>query len=508
MRPDWGPSRWPGRLAAGVVGVLALGPLVPLLLAGVGRGLGAADAAALRFTLWQAALSAGASCLLAIPLARALARRRFPGRGLLLTLLGAPFLLPAIVAVLALLALFGRGGLVNAGLAALGLGPFSIYGLHGVVLAHVFLNLPLAARLLLAGWAAIPAERFRLAATLGAPVGPLLEWPMLRRTLPGAFAAIFALCLTSFAVALILGGGPRATTVELAIYQAIRFEADFGGAAALALLQYAVGGAAALAAWRLGRGVSLGGGLGRPVERWDAEGLGARLVDALVIGGAVLFLLAPLGLAAWRGVWALGAMPEAVWGAAGRTLLVALGATGLAVTLAVALGLRGGALAQGAGALPLAASPLVLGTGLLLLVRPHVALADAALPVAALVDGLLATPFALRALAPALAEAEARHGRLAASLGLGGWRRLLLVTLPLARPALGFAAGLSAALSAGSLGAIALFAGEGQATLPLLMARLMGSYRMEAAAGVGLVTVALALGLFALFDLWGRRARA
>jgi thiamine transport system permease protein len=131
-----------------------------------------------------------------------------------------------------------------------------------------------------------------------------------------------------------------------------------------------------------------------------------------------------------------------------------------------------------------------------------------ALPVATLADALLALPFALRVLAPALVEVEARHGRLAASLNLVGWRRVRIVVLPLLRPALGFAAGLAAALSVGNLGVIALLAGEGQATLPLLMARLMGAYRMEAAAGVGLVILTLALGLFWLCDRGGRRAAA
>ena len=42
---------------------------------------------------------------------------------------------------------------------------------------------------------------------------------------------IFVICLTSFAVALTLGGGPRATTIELAIYQAFRFEFDLARAA-------------------------------------------------------------------------------------------------------------------------------------------------------------------------------------------------------------------------------------------------------------------------------------
>lgn len=496
-------------LAALVVAGLCLGTLLPLLGRTAGEGgLAGADWAALRFTLMQAALSAALSVGLAIPVARALARRSFPGRGALVTLLGAPFLLPVIVAVLGLLALFGRQGLLNDGLAALGLPRLSIYGLQGVVLAHVFLNLPLATRLLLQGWQDIPAERFRLAATLNAPVGPLLERPMLKAVVPGALAAVFALCLTSFSVALILGGGPRATTLELAVYQAILFEADFRSAAQLALLQFALcGGAAVLAVW-LTTGPVLGAGLGRPVERWDAGGLGQRLLDAGWIGAAALFFLVPLALVALRGVQGLDDLPSATWGALGRSLLVAGAATATCLFLALALVLRGGALAQMVGALPLAASPLVIGTGLLLILRPVMALQGAALPVTALVDGVAALPFALRALTGPLAEVEARHGRLSASLGLSGLAKLRIVVLPLLRPALGFSAGLAAALSVGNLGVIALFAGEGEATLPLLMARLMGAYRMEAAAGVGLLIVVIALLLFWLCDRGGRRAAA
>jgi thiamine transport system permease protein len=64
---------------------------------------------------------------------------------------------------------------------------------------------------------------------------------------------------------------------------------------------------------------------------------------------------------------------------------------------------------------------------------------------------------------------------------------------------------LVAALSMGDLGVIALFAGEGEATLPLLVQRLMGAYRMEAAASAALLLVLLSFALFWIFDHWGRR---
>ena len=171
---------------------LILAPLLAVAIRAGRLSLSGPDLAALRFTLLQASLSALISVALAVPVARALARRRFAGRGLLITLLGAPFILPVIVAIMGLVAVFGRNGLVNDALAPLGLGPVSIYGWQGVILAHVFFNLPLAVRMILHGWQAIPAERFRLAQSLAftpADTARHLERPMLREVLPGAWLA-------------------------------------------------------------------------------------------------------------------------------------------------------------------------------------------------------------------------------------------------------------------------------------------------------------------------------
>ena len=154
-----------GVLAAALLALL-LGPLAALGLSLEDLALTGPELSALRFTVWQAFLSALISVALAVPVARALARRQFVGRGALISLLGAPFILPVIVAVLGLLAVFGRVGWLNTGLGALGLPTMSVYGLQGVVLAHVFFNMPLAVRLILQGWVAIPSERFRLAARL------------------------------------------------------------------------------------------------------------------------------------------------------------------------------------------------------------------------------------------------------------------------------------------------------------------------------------------------------
>ncbi|MGL4237337.1 thiamine/thiamine pyrophosphate ABC transporter permease ThiP [Tabrizicola sp.] len=493
---------------------LVLAPLAAVGWRGAGLSLGPADWSAVRFSVTQALLSSLFSTLLAIPVARALARRRFPGRGLLITLMGAPFLLPAVVAVLGLLAIFGRSGLLNSALQALSLPPISIYGLHGVVLAHIFLNLPLATRMILQGWLAIPAERIRLAQSLG--FGPAetfrhLEAPMLREVLPGVALVIMVVCLTSFAVVITLGGGPKATTIELAIYQAVRFEFDLGRAAALAGVQVAVGAVAALAAWTFARPAGFGAGLDRGLPL-SAPGGWRRGADSVALLAATLFLTLPLIAVFLRGLPGLADLPASVLPAASRSVLVALTSaaltTGIALTLALAAASRPRPLIEAAATLPLATSGLVLGTGLFLLIQPFTTPMTLALPITILVNCALSLPYLYRILLPETRALHADYGRLADSLSLTGWPRLRWLVLPrLARP-LGFGAGVAAALSMGDLGVIALFAGESQATLPLVVAQLTGAYRMEAAASAALILVTLSFALFWACDAGGRRAAA
>ena len=491
---------------AGGIAALVLGTALALAVQAKGGALRPADWAALRFTLTQAALSTLLSCLLAMPVARALARTRFAGRRALIVLMGAPFLLPVIVAVLGLLSLYGRNGVLNHTLEALGLPTVTIYGLHGVVLAHVFFNLPLATRMLLNGWQSIPAERFRLAQTLGLPsTFRHIELPMLAAVLPGVALAIFLVCLTSFVVALTLGGGPAATTLELAIYQALRFDFDPGHAAVLAGVQFIICAVAVIVAARF----TLGDGLGLGLDR-VLVGQKARWVDAPVLALAALFLILPLVAVVADGAPAVLHLPSTVWQAALRSALMAMAAAALSVTAAVILvqaKVTGAALVEGAAMLPLATSGLVLGTGLFLLTRGVVVRPEAiALPVTVLVNALMALPFLFRLLLPQARDLHRNYDRLAQTLGLSGWARLRWLTLPrLARP-LGMGAGLAAALSMGDLGVVALFAGQDQATLPLVVQRLSGAYRMDQAAAAALVLVVCSFALFALCDIGGRRA--
>lgn len=470
-----------------------------------------ADWAALRFTLVQAALSALLSCALAVPLARALHRRRFWGRGALIRLISAPFILPSMAAILGLLAIFGRAGPINMVLTAFDAPPLPIFGLGGVVLAHVFLNLPLACRMLLQGWAAVPAERFRLAQDIGFNQSAqfrVLEWPMLRANLPSIFAAIFLVCLTSFAVALILGGGPRATTIELALYQALRFDFNLGRAAMLALVQttLCVGAVALLALiWRQ---AAFGTGLDRDLPN-GPRNLTSVWIDTGVIAFAVMFLILPLLAVAARGMAGLGTMPSSFWPAMLRSVVIALAAGVLGTIGALVLAL---ARAKGAGLwveftamLPLGTSALALGTGLFLATRPWIDPQTIALHIAVILNAVLCLPFLYRMLLPACINLMRGYARLGLEVQMPPLPLLRVVILPRLSRELGFCMGLAVAMSMGDFGVVALFAAPQDATLPVLIGRLMGAYQMDLAAAMTLWLVLLSLFLFWIFDSLGAR---
>jgi thiamine transport system permease protein len=513
----------PGGATLLLIALLTGGCLGALLLTAGEVGLGRLwhDAyvwQVVRFSLWQATLSTLLSVGLALPVARALARRRFPGRGLVLRLMGLPLVVPTIVAVVGVIAVLGRRGWINEALAALGLERLDIYGLRGILVAHVFFNLPLATRLLVQGWDGIPRETWRQAAQLGMRsrhMLRLIEWPMLKEIVPGVAGLVFMLCFTSFAVVLILGGGPGATTIEVAIYQALRFEFDLARVVLLALLQLSICLVLVGIGQRLARPPGFGDDLDRPSERPDLTAWPGRIGDGLALASALLLLALPLAAVLARGLGgpinAVLGDPE-LWAAALRSLAVALSAAALAVLLGLGLLVTGRALRQRArlpglaalvelpGLVVLVVPPFVIGTGLFVLLRPVVDVFAFGLVVVAIVNAVMGLPYVMRILGPPFERTGERHGRLCASLGIRGWHRARLVEWPPLRRPLGLAMGLVAALSVGDLGVIALFGSPGTVTLPFHLYQLMAGYRMDEAAVTAVVLVTFCLLIFVVLE--------
>lgn len=471
---------------------------------------------ALRFTLLQAGLSALLSVLFAIPVARSLARQRhFPGRIWLIRLMAVPMGLPVLIGALGLIGIWGRTGLVSDMLLAFGANePLSIYGLSGILLAHVFFNMPLVTRLLLAGLERIPGEYWLISAELGmrpAAIFRFVEWPVIARLLPGAAGLVFMLCATSFTLVLVLGGGPMATTLEVAIYQALRFDFDPGRAVSLAMLQIVVTGLVLAAMALLPAPTETLAGSGRSRRRFDAARVSARTFDGLVLTVAAVFLCLPFGSVVAAGLSADLArlvFEPAFLSAAASSLLIACGAALLSTVLALLLvhgilaaqGRRQGIVARifagilsAAGSLVLLVPAIVLATGWFLILRPYGEIARFAPAVVVAINGLMALPFVLRILKPAIEDHLHATGRLVSSLGISGLARVRYVDLPVLAKPMGMALSFSMALSLGDLGAVALFGAENLTTLPWLIYSRLGSYRTNDADGLALI-----LGLICL----------
>ncbi len=480
-----------------------------------------------RFTLLQATLSTLLSIAIALPLARALARRQqFVGRKWLLRLLAVPIGLPPIVAALGLIEIWGRQGLFNTGLQMIGVeNPVSIYGLSGILIAHVFFNMPLATRLFIAQLERVPSEYWRNASQLNLghwAVFRLIEWPYMRSHIAGIAGLVFMLCVTSFTLVLLLGGGPAATTIEVAIYQALRFDFDPQRAVALAMIQLLLTAALLLLLALINRAPNESPSLGQATMRFPGKGTGAIILDYGLIAAMAFFLVSPLVSIGVSGLMAdmdrLLREPI-VW----RAIMTSLGIATCAAVLSVSLAMilvraRYGALplvgrsrlatlfrplASLAASLVLLVPPIVLGAGWFILLRRHVDVFSIAPVIVIIVNTLMALPFVIRVIEPAHTTHMARTGRLSASLGIHGMTRLMLVDWPGLRRAFLLATAFAMALSLGDLGAIALFGSQDVVTLPYLLLQRMGSYRTSDAAGLALLLGLVCLILMVIADRQG-----
>ncbi|WP_239543977.1 thiamine/thiamine pyrophosphate ABC transporter permease [Marinomonas foliarum] len=462
-----------------------------------------------RFSLWQALLSSGISLLIAIPVASCLIHRSFYGRSALLQLFSISMVVPTIVAVLGVVVVYGRTGWLSQMFGV----QVPLYGLVGILLAHVFFNMPLAVRLLLQGYDLIPAGQWRQASQLGFSrwaAFRLIEWHYMKKALPGAFVLIFMLCFSSFAVVLSLGGGPKFSTLEVAIYQALRFDFDLNKASFLALLQVFICTLFAVVVYRLA-----------PVNRQDASLLAvksyvlkdsilAKLADGLAMLCALLLVIPPFVAIfdpVFSPVFLSTLQSTALWGAVLVSMKIALPAALLSLLLGICFGVlaRFCMARQYLAFLPnkiehlgnmiLMVPGLVIATGLFLTLRDLGIGLQSSYWIVVWVNSVMALPFVLRALMPVLYQQERRFRNIYLSLGIHSWARWRL-EWPLIRRSVAQAFGYALLLSLGDMGVIALFGSQGLVSLPLYLFQLIGSYRLEEGACVAVVLISLCLMLF------------
>lgn len=514
----------PGALSLLGILLLTLAPITALLVQSQGQDLSSLFSDRylqhiIWFSFYQALLSTLLSLVLAIPLAQALSRRRFIGRTLLLRLFGLSLVLPVILVVFGLVTVHGRQGWVNQLLQVVGVETSSyLYGLTGILLAHVFFNMPLAARILLHAIESIPASQWRIANQLnfnGWQLFLRLEWPVMKNALPSLASMIFMLCFTSFATIMALGGGPKSTTLEVAIYQAIRFDFDLPYAGMLALLQLLFCGSFLLLQYRFTTFASAQHTGLEHNARPDRQGLSLRLWDALVLTLCLALFLPPLLAILSSGLNSklLSALVSAqLWHATLTSLLIATGAALLSVLLTVSLLItsrhlrlqlkrrRLANLMEALGSVILVLPAVVLSTGLFILLRNVADVFTLGPILVLLVNALMALPYGLRTLQSPMEQVSQQYHKLCISLEIKGWPRVRRIEWPLLRKPLALTFALAIMLSLGDLSAIALFGSQSLQTLPWLLYQQLGNYQMTEASATALILLGLSLGLFTLIE--------
>ncbi|MFT5502752.1 MAG: thiamine transport system permease protein, partial [Gammaproteobacteria bacterium] len=338
----------------------------------------------------------------------------------------------------------------------------------------------------------------------------LIEWPQIREALPGIGLLIFMLCLTSFAVVLTLGGGPKSTTLEVAIYQSLRFEFEPGQAVILALLQLML---CLLVAFFSHYFQST-----PDVEISPDSGLSKRShrspIASLIILLAGIYVCLPLISmlidAATGPVWQV-ITESKLWLAAFYSLAIGLSASLLSVTAGWFLLTTSSQLHnQGkkfqarwiemAGSIVYVVPPLVIGTGYFVLLAPHVNVFEWVFPMVIGINAVMGLPFVIRSLGPAMRQHRMRYDKLCASLQITGWNRWIKIDWPMLRRPIALSLALVCALAMGDLGVIALFGTTDNTTLPLLLYQQLSAYLIPQAAVTAVMLLLFCLGMYVCIE--------
>jgi molybdate transport system permease protein len=183
------------------------------------------------------------------PFSYALARARFRGRDLVITLVEIPLVMPPAVAGLGLLVAFGRLGLLGHTLDVLGID--LAFTPAAVVIAILFVASPFYLRGAIAAFEAVDPTLLDVAGTLGA--GPLRRMthvaiPLARSGLGAAAAVAFARGLGEFGATILFAGSFQGTTQTLPLAVYSLFDANLDQAIAIGVLLIVLSAAILIAA--------------------------------------------------------------------------------------------------------------------------------------------------------------------------------------------------------------------------------------------------------------------
>ncbi len=455
------------------------------------------------FTTWQAAVSTLLTLAAAFPAAHVFAKYQFWGKSLLLALATIPFVLPTVVVATAFLALLGENSTLNSWLMQLfnrDEPPIQLERTQEIIfLAHVFYNYAIALRIISSFWGSQNQRIQEAARMLGAnrlTIFYRITLPLLMPAVTAAAALVFMFCFTSFGVVRILGG-LRYATLEVEIHYQATAIFDLPTAAALSLIQ--------LVATLSMMVIYTGFQRTRPLQLQSARQTARpprtpsekiwvmfNLLVMAVLIFAPIFALVERSLTLGEDDFTthyyeqLNENPRRSLFVVPPTTAIqnSLEYAGLATVFSVVLGTLAAYLLNQKGwfsrwldpifMLPLAASAVTLGFGFIIgLDTPPLDLRSSywLVPIA---HTLVAMPFVVRSVLPALRSIKPSLGEAAAVMGATRWVRWRKIELPLIARSIVVGATFAFTISMGEFGASSFVARPNNPTIPIVIYRFLG----------------------------------
>jgi thiamine transport system permease protein len=456
----------------------------------------------LRFTFYQATLSTILTFILGIPSAILFSRFEFRGKSILRALTAVPFMLPTVVVAAAFNSLFSYK-VTGSMLQVFNLQP-STFNFLLILTAHVFYNTTIIIRIVGNALSRLDPKLEQSARVLGAD--SFQAWrriilPLLRPSLLAAALLVFMFDFTSFGVILLLGGS-NFSTLEVEIYIRALKLPNLNLAALLSVIQLAFTLIFSVLYTRIISQVNT-----QTAPRFSAAKPAKTIKEKIFVASLCLllsaFFLLPLLSLPIRSLTRLeadrGQRGEVQYGFTtdyyeelfinrrGSLFYVppiqaaanSLGYAGVTVLLSLALGYPAAyALAKPTRLekfldpfimLPLGASAVMLGLGFILSFGRALA-SPFFVPIA---HSLIALPFVIRTLQPALASIPERLRQAASMLGASPFRVWQTVDFPILSRATLSAATFAFTVSLGEFGATLLITRPEYPTIPIAIQRFL-----------------------------------
>lgn len=457
----------------------------------------------LRFTFYQAILSTILTFALGLPAAILFSKFEFRGKSLLRALTAVPFMLPTVVVAAAFNSLLGSNGLFSF------LFPLSSFIPHPspfilILIAHTFYNTSIVIRIVGNAISRLDPKLEASARVLGADTFHVWKdviFPILRPSLLAAALLVFMFDFTSFGVILLLGGSQFAT-LEVEIYIRALQLPNLNLAALLSVIQLIFTLIFSILYSRTINQIST-----QTAPRFSQARPPKTIKEKIFITTLALllssFFFLPLISLPVRSLTRLeadrGQRAEVQYGFTTdyyeelfinrrgslfyvppvQAALNSLGFAGITVILSLALGYPAAyALAKPTRLekfldpflmLPLGASAVMMGLGFILSFGRLIA-SPFFIPIA---HTLIALPFVIRTLQPALAAIPERLRQAASTLGASPLRVWQTVDFPILSRATLSAATFAFTVSLGEFGATLLITRPEYPTIPIAISRFL-----------------------------------